>query len=135
MSGMYVFKIAGDDESELWIEKEVGELERIATSNKLNKGLRVNEWDRTLTQTSNPIMLIADKRHYFEVWHKEESGDDHVEIGWVLPDGEFEAPISGRHCVPNYWTLMPVAKALPSPPSASSTEARLFQGINFAGPG
>ena len=133
LTGEYVFKIASDGGSELWLKKSGEELERIATLYDKN-GVRVNEWDRMPTQTSKPIKLTAGKRHYFEVWHKELSGDDHVEVGWVTPKGEFEAPISGIHCQPNYWTLMPVAKALPPPPSVPSDEARFFQGINFAGP-
>ena len=134
VAGNYVFKIASGGDSELWLKKSGEELERIATLYDIKQGVRVNEWGRSPTQTSKPITLTAGKRHYFEVWHKVVSGDDHVEVGWVMPSGEFEAPISGIHFQPNYWTLMPVAQELPPPPSVPSDEVRFFLGINFAGP-
>jgi len=58
------------------------------------------DWKESLR--SRPIALRKDKRYYFEVLHKEGSGEDFCAVGWTLPDDSLERPIPGkRFLAPN----------------------------------
>lgn len=40
------------------------------------------------------MYLEAGTKYYIEALHKEATGKDHLEVGWPLPDGTLERPIS-----------------------------------------
>src|SRR5204863_810997 len=58
------------------------------------------DWTRTPTSKSPAIPLVAGRRYYIEVLHKEGSGGDHLAVGWTLPDGTDERPIPGKRLSP-----------------------------------
>ena len=104
VTGGYVFWIASDDASELWLnlngETEAGKV-RIAyvagwTSSR--------EWTREATQSSavayGAITLQGGQRYYIEALQKEGGGGDNLAVGWQLPDGTLERPIPGLRLSP-----------------------------------
>lgn len=40
------------------------------------------------------------QKYYYETFTKEGGGDDHFGVGWQLPDGTLDRPISARHLLP-----------------------------------
>ena len=100
VSGNYVFYIASDDNGELWLS---------TNSDPANKRkiASVNDWttpgwyDRYPSQQSVVIALEAGQRYYIEALHKEGGGSqDHVSVGWKLPDGTLQRPIAGSNLIP-----------------------------------
>ena len=55
-----------------------------------------NQWDKYTTQQSVAIRLEGGKKYYIEALHKENSGNDHLSVGWKLPNGTLERPIPGN---------------------------------------
>lgn len=93
--GKYVFWIASDNESELWLSAD----EDPANKTKI-AGVREwtgpTEWEKFKEQKSEPVELEPGRRYYVEVLHVEGQGGDHVSVGWQLPDGTKERPIPGE---------------------------------------
>lgn len=126
--GEYVFWIAGDDESQLWLsrdDKREG-LQLIAVSPMIpNFGIQPQEWEHNQSQRSAGITLRRGQRYYVEVLHKDGTGEDHVAVGWRLPDGTLERPIPGAHLspptepVPAAAVLTNAPLAAPTPPTGS----------------
>lgn len=103
LDGDYVFWIAADDDAELWLSNDdtAQSRQRIAISAPVTgSGTKPMEWDRQPGQRSAPIRLQAGRRYLIEALHKEGGGEDHVEVGWRLPDGVLERPIPGIHLSP-----------------------------------
>lgn len=83
-TGSYVFLIASDDNSELWLSTSADPAQkqlRASVSGHTN----VNEWTKYPTQRSVAIDLVAGQRYYLEVLHKDGNGADHVAVGWLRP--------------------------------------------------
>jgi ELWxxDGT repeat protein len=98
-SGAYKFYISSDDNSELWLSDndDPSTKKRIAY---VTGATAVNQWDKYSSQTSGYINLVQGQRYYVEVLHKEGGGADHVEVGWLLPQGTLERPIPGNRLIP-----------------------------------
>jgi S-formylglutathione hydrolase FrmB len=102
-SGPYIFWIASNDKSELWLSSD---------SNPSNKKkiayvdtyTGVRQWTKYATQHSLPIDLIAGTKYYIEALHKEATGmdnlGDNLAVGWQLPDATYERPIPGFRIIP-----------------------------------
>ncbi len=99
-SGNYVFYIASDDKSELWLstDENPANKRRIAYNNSGWTNSR--EWTKFSTQTSAPIALQSGRRYYIEALHKESVGGDNLAVGWKLPSGTLERPIPGSRLLP-----------------------------------
>lgn len=92
-SGNYTFQLASDDSSELWLSasESPNARTRIASvAGYVPKG----KWDNP-GQRSQPVTLTARHPYYFEVLHKQGTGEDHLTVGWQLPDSTLERPIPG----------------------------------------
>ncbi len=83
-SGDYVFKVASDDNSELWLSTDETEdrKRRIAS---VSGWTGTDEFDKYPTQISDPVHLRAGQRYWLCVLHKEGSGGDHVHVAWEGP--------------------------------------------------
>ena len=92
VSGPYRFWIASDDASRLWLGASADPAERTVIAAVTNFTSRMN-WDSAPSQRSPPINLKVNQPYYLEVVNKQASGEDHVEVGWQLPDGSLERPI------------------------------------------
>ncbi len=84
-TGEYVFRIASDDASELWIDTGAGAGKQLLASVSGWTGAR--EFDKYPTQGSAPIALTAGAAYAIEVLHKEGAGGDHLAVAWEGPGG------------------------------------------------
>lgn len=103
VSGAYTFWIAGDDEAELRLSNDDTEakLRLIARCQATSEAaVSFGKWEDRPGQRSEPVTLEVGRRYYVEVLHKEQGGNDHVAVGWQLPDGTMERPIPGNRLAP-----------------------------------
>lgn len=91
-SGDYTFWIASDDGSELWLSP-TAEPEKKTRVAYITDFVPQGHWSDRPTQRSAPITLQTSHPYYFEILHKQGGGEDHLEVGWTLPDGRLERPI------------------------------------------
>ena len=119
LTGAYTFWIAGDDNAELWLgsDDNPGTKARIAYHRGWTSSGR---WTKYPTQQSSPVMLIANHRYYIEAVMKEATGEDHVSVGWQLPDGALERPIAGTHLMPLFPASSTKIMNLKATPDATS---------------
>lgn len=97
-TGNFVFYISSDDNSELWLSTDDDPAnKRLIASSKYTS---YNQWDKYPTQQSAGIPLVQGNKYYIEALHKEATGADHLSVGWKLPNGTLERPISGARLSP-----------------------------------
>lgn len=92
LTGEYRFQIAGDDDCILLLSanESPANLQRLAC---VDGWVGRGQWEAQASQASEPIHLEAGRAYHVEVRHREGGGEDHVQVGWVLPDGRVERPI------------------------------------------
>ena len=91
-TGDYVFWVASDDDSELWLSTD----DTPAKKQKLcglSHAVSQRNWTSDPSQKSAPVPLVAGKRYYIEILQKQGGGSEHVAAGWTLPGGAHERPI------------------------------------------
>ncbi len=102
ITGNYTFWIAGDDNVAFHLSTDdlPANTRRIAYHNGWTSA---REWNKYPTQQSSPVFLQAGQFYYAEAFMKESGGGDNIAVGWQLPDGRMERPISGAYLstVPN----------------------------------
>ncbi len=112
-SGDYVFWIASDDQSELYLSSnDLPENKRLIA--RVNASTTSREWTKEANQQSAPVPLEAGQRYYIEALHKEGTGSDHVAVGWQLPNGVLERPIPGGQLRP--WPISTNAPSITGQP-------------------
>lgn len=111
VTGDYIFWIASNDHSELWLSTDDNPANKRKIAN-LTNATGVYEWEKFPSQKSARIALTAGKRYYIEALHKQGVGSDHVAVGWRLPGGTLERPIGG-------YRLSPVKPSYNMPPVVS----------------
>ncbi len=99
-SGSYQFAVSGDDVVQFHLSTDS------TTANKsiiaqATAPTAFRQWDAQPSQQSTPRNLIAGREYYFEVWHKESTGNDHFSIGWKKPGDASYSIISGTPLVMN----------------------------------
>ena len=112
LTGNYIFWIASDDNSELWLSTDSlsSHKQRIAYNNSWTFS---REWTKYPSQQSAPVALIAGHKYYVEALHKEGSQGDNLAVGWQLPNGAFERPIPGSR-ISGYNSVPPSTNELVS---------------------
>jgi uncharacterized protein (DUF1800 family) len=98
MSGNYTFWISGDESAELWISSSTEPADKLLRA-FLTAPSAVNQWTLATTQKSLPITLTGGQGYYIEVVQKENTGSDHVEVGWAKPT---DAATTPSEIVPAY---------------------------------
>ncbi len=111
-SGNYTFNVTGDDEVRFFLSTDDTKenLDMIASvitwtyRKEFAKAVETN-------QTSADITLSTGNYYYFEVWHKENGGGDHVEVTWktpsnttdwqVIPSENVYGYTCGNDCLPS----------------------------------
>lgn len=91
-TGDYVFWIASDDDSELWLSADDTPAKKQKICG-LGRAVGHRIWEADPSQKSAPVPLAAGKRYYLEVLQKQGSGAEHVAVGWQLPGGVQERPL------------------------------------------
>jgi hypothetical protein len=87
-NGNYIFFIASDNASELWLSTDdtTNNLQLIAY--ETNSGTALFSGPRLSQRESAPITLVGGQKYYLEVYHQASSADSsYVEVGWERPDG------------------------------------------------
>ena len=92
-TGEYVFRIASDDASDLFLSTD----DTSANKKCIAYVTRLVPHSRFPypTQSSKPIRLVAGKKYYIEADHRELEGDDHLTVVWAGPGVE-ECVIKGE---------------------------------------
>ncbi len=98
-TGKYTFWITADDMARLYLSEDEGEAGKKLIA-RVDSWAPLDQWQQKSSQKSRPIMLEAGRRYYIEAVHIEQSGGDHVAVGWELPDGTKERPIGGDRLSP-----------------------------------
>jgi hypothetical protein len=123
VTGDYIFYIAGDEQAGLWLSTDDNPANKQLVAYAISStGFR--QWNKLSTQQSAPIRLVAGARYYVETLHKESLGADHLSVGWRLPNGSLERPISGSRLSP-FSTGGPTPTAAPAGNFEESMRARL----------
>ncbi len=101
-TGNYTFWMRADDRGELWLSTD---------GNPVNKTriAYVPDWDpydntgwtKRSEQMSAPISLQSGKLYYIEALMTQASGDAHMSVGWTMPSGVVEQPISAGRVFPS----------------------------------
>jgi hypothetical protein len=118
-SGSYVFSIASDDHSELWLSTDA----MPSTKQKIayvQGATSIGEWTKFASQTSAPITLTKGRKYYIEVLHKEGGTYDHLAVGWQKPDGTLQQPMPTTDLSPY------VANSAPTVALSSPTNYQAF---------
>lgn len=98
-TGQYRFWIASDDDGEFWLstDEQPAHLAKIAE----NVGaVASHNYTAKAAQESGPITLVAGQKYYFEMFHKEGTGNDSCSVAWTLPDGTLQDPVPDAHLWP-----------------------------------
>jgi hypothetical protein len=100
ITGKYVFWITCDDAAQLWLSTDHSsdKIQMIAHSNEHTDSLTM--WTKYPTQESKPVSLIRGQRYFIEYRLKEAAVHDYGAVGWKLPNGVMDRPISGAHLSP-----------------------------------
>ncbi|HEX4121550.1 MAG TPA: lamin tail domain-containing protein, partial [Verrucomicrobiae bacterium] len=93
LTGNYTFWIASDDTSKLFLSTN----ETAAGSRPIasNTGYTsAGQWNKYTNQQSAPVLLQAGYRYYLEADMQQGTGGDNLAVGWQLPNGALEQPMS-----------------------------------------
>ncbi len=122
-TGSYIFWIASDDESELWLSSD----DQIANKQEIAlvptaSGFR--NWTATSPQKSASINLTAGQTYYVEALMKEEAGGDYLSVGWTKPSDPIKTTakevIPGSVLSPYISTTPTVTKSYSNPSSPNT---------------
>lgn len=98
-TGNHVLAISGDDDCQLWLSTNEDPANKQLVAS-LTGSSAPREWFKYPSQTTYGIPLSGGQAYYIEVLHKEGSGGDHVEIGWMEPGGGGIKIIPSRYLAP-----------------------------------
>ncbi|WP_460474346.1 Ig-like domain-containing protein, partial [Emticicia fontis] len=91
VTGTYYFWIASDDASELWLSTSESATNKVKIASQTSY-TGVREWNKSSSQKSVAISLVAGELYYIEALYKEGGGNDHVSVGWAKPGQSTTAP-------------------------------------------
>ena len=93
-TGSYTFWIASDNTSELFLSSD--ELPSHASPVAwVSTATNPRQWTLETNQQSAPMTLQAGIRYYLEAIMQHSTGPDNLAVGWQLPSGDFEEPLTG----------------------------------------
>jgi photosystem II stability/assembly factor-like uncharacterized protein len=98
-NGNYTFWISSNDNSELWLSTDSDPDQKVKIAS-VSGATNSQEWNKFTSQQSLPVPLMQNKRYYIEALHKQGAGAGNLAVGWQLPNGILERPISGSRLSP-----------------------------------
>ncbi len=98
-TGDYHFMVAADDTCEFWLSTSHRPEDRRKIAENIAY-VSPRNYHAQASQRSIAISLAKGEQYYFELFHKDHIGYDHISVGWQLPDGTVEAPISAGKLMP-----------------------------------
>jgi hypothetical protein len=99
ITGKYIFWIASDNNSELWLSTNDQSANKVKIAS-VTGFTQPRVWTKYPTQQSNPITLTAGTKYYIEAIHRESIQGDNLAVGWQLPNDDLERPIPGTRLLP-----------------------------------
>ncbi|MCH8527334.1 MAG: DUF1800 family protein [Kiritimatiellae bacterium] len=88
-TGHYTFWLASDDHSEFWLSSDTTP-ENLQLHAFVEGWTAYREWTKYPAQQSPALQLQAGEPLYFEVFHREYAGGDHLSLAWTLPGRPLE---------------------------------------------
>ena len=92
-NGNYVFWIASDDNSDLFVSTNENPANEILVAN-VSSWTPARSWLLEASQQSAPIYLQAGRRYYLEALMQQGTGGDNLAVQWQLPNGQIEQPMT-----------------------------------------
>ncbi|MGQ0829440.1 MAG: PQQ-dependent sugar dehydrogenase [Bacteroidota bacterium] len=105
-TGNYIFWIASDNSSELWLSTNDQPANKAKIASVTGYTTPRN-WTKYPEQKSANIHLTAGTSYYIEALHREGDQGDNIAVGWQLPNGVQERPIPGSRLSPYENTTPP----------------------------
>jgi len=90
--GQYIFHISADDYAELTIGEAPDDPNKKVIAS-VPQWTALYQWNKHAAQQSEPVTLKKGQRVYLEAVGVENGGQDHIAVGWKLPDGTLDRPI------------------------------------------
>ncbi|MCI0535519.1 MAG: DUF4082 domain-containing protein [Verrucomicrobiales bacterium] len=86
-TGAYVFFVASDNDSELWLStnQDPANKQLIAGVTGNTASRQWNKYPDTQNNAAAPVALQAGQAYYVEALVKEDTDEDNLAVGWVLP--------------------------------------------------
>jgi len=92
-TGNYTFWVAGDDKVDLYLSTDANPANKVKIASVIS-GTLSRGWEQDITnQKSAAIALVAGKSYYIEALQIENTGGDHMAVGWKLPSAAAADPI------------------------------------------
>ena len=101
-TGQYIFWIASDDNSELWLSTDNDPSHKVMIA-MVPVWTPPEEWEWYTQQKSAEIYLVEGQLYYIEALHKDSGGGDNLAVAWQLIDGFNRKVISGNF-LREWWT-------------------------------
>jgi|LSQX01.1.fsa_nt_gb hypothetical protein len=95
-TGQYVFWICSDDNSKLYLSSTADPADTVMIA-QVTGWTNPRQWNKYSQQQSVPVTLQAGEYYFIMALMKENSGSDHLSVGWQKPGGILERPIAGQH--------------------------------------
>ncbi len=92
-SGNYVFWIASDDNSDLFLSTDETPAHKALIA-YVSSWTDSEVWTAEASQQSAPVYLQAGYRYYVEALMQQGGGGDNLAVRWQLPNGVFEQPMT-----------------------------------------
>jgi len=90
-AGNYVFWIASDESAELWLSTTINPANKVKIAYNTS-ATKSRQWNKSATQKSVAISLLAGQKYYVEALMKEGNGSDNMAVGWAKPGQSTSAP-------------------------------------------
>ena len=90
-TGNYIFWIASDESAELWLSTTISPANKVRIAYNTS-ATKARQWNKSATQKSNAIPLLAGQKYYVEALMKEGTGSDNLAVGWSKPGQSISAP-------------------------------------------
>ncbi|HEY1660833.1 MAG TPA: histidine kinase [Verrucomicrobiae bacterium] len=100
VTGDYIFWIASDNSSELWLstDENPSEARQICSVPRFG-WVAPHEWSKFSTQRSEPIHLEAGKKYYIEALQEQTTIGENLSVAWQGP-GMSQSVIDDKHLIP-----------------------------------